>query len=119
VFLALGAACSDPREAQALMLPVMGVLVLPMALLPNVVGDPQGPAAVAVTFYPPAAPLYLLLRVAVPPGVPWWQLGVSVLLVAALTLATVWAAGRIFRVGLLVQGRGATWGEMARWVVRG
>jgi hypothetical protein len=31
----------------------------------------------------------------------------------------VYAAGRIFRVGILMQGKGASLGQMVRWVFRG
>jgi len=37
----------------------------------------------------------------------------------APTLACVWAGGRIFRVGILMQGKGARLGEMLHWVWRG
>jgi ABC-2 type transport system permease protein len=35
------------------------------------------------------------------------------------TLLLVWAAGRIFRVGILMQGKGANLAEMMKWVFRG
>jgi hypothetical protein len=45
------------------------------------------------------------------------------LLAAGIALVTtvclVWAAGRIFRVGILMQGQGAKITDMAKWVVRG
>jgi ABC-2 type transport system permease protein len=44
-------------------------------------------------------------------------LGVVLVLIA--TLFTVYAAGRIFRVGILLQGKGASFGDMMRWVIRG
>lgn len=40
-------------------------------------------------------------------------------LVLAVTLACVWAAGRVFRVGILMQGKGARVGQMLQWVMRG
>jgi ABC-2 type transport system permease protein len=40
-------------------------------------------------------------------------------LVLATTIFCVYAAGRIFRVGILMQGKGAKLGEMLKWVIRG
>ena len=44
-------------------------------------------------------------------------MGVVVML--ATTLASVYASGRIFRAGILLQGKGAGLGQMLRWVFRG
>jgi hypothetical protein len=44
----------------------------------------------------------------------------SVMLTVLVTaLACVWASGRIFRVGLLLQGKGVRFADLMKWVVRG
>ena len=48
-----------------------------------------------------------------------WQPFVGIVVVLATTVLGVYAAGRIFRVGLLMQGKGARLSEMARWVFKG
>ena len=56
---------------------------------------------------------------AIPPGVPVWQLVLSAAGVAATTVGCVYVAGRIFRVGILLQGKGASLGQLAKWIFRG
>jgi ABC-type Na+ efflux pump permease subunit len=119
LFIAIGAACSDMRETQNLLLPVMLLACLPMFMLGTVLQEPNGPAVVGVSFFPFATPMLMTARMAIPPGAPLWQPLVGVLVVLATTVACVYAAGRIFRVGILMQGKGARLADLVRWVIRG
>jgi len=119
LFMAIGAAVSDIKEAQSLMTPVTLICVAPMFVWLNVVKEPSAPFSVAASLFPPATPMLMILRQSVPPGVPAWQPAMGVALVLLTSLLCVFAAGRIFRVGILMQGKGAKLGELLRWVVRG
>jgi ABC-2 type transport system permease protein len=119
LFAAIGAACTDMKETQNLLLPVMLICCVPMFLLTHVIREPNGPVVTAVSFFPFATPMLMIARQAIPPGVPAWQPYAGAAVVLATTLFCVWAAGRIFRVGLLMQGKGANLAQMARWVLRG
>jgi ABC-2 type transport system permease protein len=58
----------------------------------------------------------MLLRIGIAPGPPLWQIAIAVVLATATTFALVYAAGKILRTGLLMQGKAATLGEMWKWV---
>lgn len=116
LFIAVGAACTDMKETQNLMWPVMLLAMMPMFLMGSVLQEPNSTVAVSLSFFPFSTPMLMIMRQSVPPGVPAWQPLVGVGLVVLMTLLCVWAAGRIFRVGLLMQGKGAKLGEMLRWV---
>lgn len=119
LFTAIGAAVTDAREAQSLMTPVMLLVVSPMFVWINVVKEPSSTFSTIVSLVPTATPMLMVMRQAVPPGVPLWQPVLGVVLVVITTLICVFAAGRIFRVGILMQGRGAKFGEMLGWVFKG
>lgn len=119
VFIAIGAACTDMKETQTLLLPVALLICLPLFSLSYVLQEPNSPFAVAISLFPFATPMIMTVRQAVPPGVAFWQPLLGVFLVLGTTLLCVYCAGRIFRVGILLQGKGASLGELTRWLLRG
>lgn len=119
LFIAIGAACTDLRETQSMVWPVMLLATTPMFIWINVVREPNSSFSTAASFFPFATPMLMVIRLAVPPGVPTWQPLLGVLLVLATSLLCVWAGGRIFRLGILLQGKGANMGQLLKWVVRG
>jgi ABC-2 type transport system permease protein len=118
MFVAIGAACTDMKEPQTLMLPVMLPAMLPMFVLVPVLKEPDGVLARAVSFFPPSTPMLMITRQAMAANILWWEPLLGAAGVLAFTALCVWAAGRIFRVGILVQGKGAKLGEMLGWVFR-
>jgi ABC-type Na+ efflux pump permease subunit len=119
LFIAVGAAAGDIKDTQTLLMPIMVIAFLPFFALGPILVDPNGRVAVACSFFPFATPMLLVARQSVPPGVPAWQMATGIAIVLATTVFCVWAAGRIFRVGILMQGKGARMKDMARWVIRG
>lgn len=117
--IAVGSACASPNDAQHLAMLVMAPTLIPLFLLAPIMQAPNGTMATVMSFLPPFTPLIMLMRQAMPGGVPVWQPWIALVGVIAWTLFTTWAAARIFRIGILVQGKTAKISEMARWAVRG
>jgi ABC-2 type transport system permease protein len=116
IFITIGAACSDLKDAQGMMTPAMLIMMLPWMTWFAILNAPESPVSVGLSMFPTATPFLMLLRIMLPPGPPVWQIAVSVVLTTATSVAAVFAAGKIFRTGLLMQGKAATFGEMWKWV---
>jgi ABC-type Na+ efflux pump permease subunit len=117
LYIAVGSACSELKDAQSLMMPVMLLSMLPVFVWTAVLKNPSSPLSVGMSLFPPASPFLMLMRLALQPAPPAWQVGLSVILTTLTMLAVVWAAGKIFRTGLLMQGKPPSFAELARWVM--
>jgi ABC-2 type transport system permease protein len=116
--VALGSACATPQDAQHLAFLLVLPIIIPMFLLAPIMQQPNGGLALVMSFIPPFTPVVMLLRQALPGGVPWWQPWLSLVGVFAWAAATVWAAARVFRIGILSQGKTPQLSELAQWVLR-
>ena len=115
---AIGSAVNeDMREAQSLSFPITMLVILSIAIMTAAVANPTGPGAVWGSIIPFSSPIVMMARIpyGVPGTVPLWQLGLSMALLIAGFLFTVWFAGKIYRTGILMYGKKVTWKEMIRW----
>jgi ABC-2 type transport system permease protein len=117
--VALGSACGSAQDAQQLAFLLFLPVVIPMLTLSPVMAQPNGAFATAMSFIPPFTPVLMLLRQAMPGGVPWWQPWLGLVGVAIFAYFAIWAAARIFRIGILSQGKAPKLAELTQWVVRG
>jgi ABC-2 type transport system permease protein len=116
LFLAVGSACSDLKDSQSMVQPVMMLILLAYLGSFVVMRSPESAFAVGLSFVPTMTPFTMMLRLVQPPGPPLWQVLLSIVLLAATTAGILWAASRIFRVGLLMQGKPPTIPELIKWV---
>lgn len=117
IFSAIGAACSEIRDAQSLMTPVMLLVIIPMMCLGPILDSPSSTFSKAVSLFPPATPMLMFVRIAMQPGPEAWEIILAVILSVAFATACVWAAGKVFRVGILSQGQAPSFTKLIGWVL--
>ena len=117
LFAAIGSVINeDPQEAQSLMLPITMPIIFAFIILSSNLSTPDSKVMVWASIIPFTSPIVMMGRV--PSGVPWLQLVISMILLIGGFLFTTWAAGKIYRTGILMYGKKASWKEMFKWAFR-
>jgi ABC-2 type transport system permease protein len=117
LFAAVGAMVNSEQEAQQAQMPVVLLLVSTILLAQGIVMEPESTFARIVSMLPHAAPIVMPLRMTVT-TVPTSELAGALVSVALGALASIWLAGRIYRVGLLMYGKRPTLREVVTWIGR-
>ena len=114
LFAAVGSAVDSETEATQFTMPITMPLLLTYVLSFGVlVNDPHGSIATWLSFIPFTSPIAMLVRI--PFGVPTWQIIVSAALLFTGFLVTTWVASRIYKVGILIYGKKASFKEIIKW----
>jgi len=114
LFAAVGSAVDAQEDAQQFMMPIMMPIILAILVMMSAIKNPEGPVAFWFSMIPFTSPVVMMARI--PFGVPYWQLGLSMVLLIATFVAMVWAAGKIYRTGILMYGKKASWKELGKWL---
>ncbi len=121
LFAAVGSVVNeDPQEAQSLLLPISMPIIFSFIIMSIAVQDPGGPLAVWASMIPFSSPIVMMARIpyGVPTTVPYWQLLLSMALLAGGFLFSTWMAGKIYRTGILMYGKKPSWKTMWKWAFK-
>lgn len=111
---AVGATVTESREGQQ----VTGLFTLPV-MIPywftyQIMSNPNGPLAVAMSYFPLTAPVALTMRAGFT-SLSFGEILLSVGLLSLSALAALWLAGRAFRLGMLRYGQRLNLREILGW----
>jgi ABC-2 type transport system permease protein len=115
MFGAVAAMVNSEAEARQAQIPVVLLLMLPSVMMVGILAAPNGSLARTLSLIPFTSPIAMPVRWASTP-VPMVELAGSLALLVIAVVGTVWIAGRIYRVGILMYGKKPGLKEIARWV---
>ncbi len=114
LFAAIGSAVDSETETQQFMFPVTILIILGLFVAIGTMQNPESSISFWFSLIPFTSPIVMMARI--PFGVPYWQIFVSMVLMVGTFIAFVWMAGKIYRTGILMYGKKASWKEMIKWI---
>jgi ABC-2 type transport system permease protein len=114
LFAAVGAAVDSDTDTQQFVLPITLPLILGLLVMIRAFQYPDDPIAFWFSMIPFTSPIVMMARI--PFGVPQGQVIVSMLILVATFIGTIWLAGKIYRTGILMYGKKVSFKEMFKWL---
>lgn len=115
VFATVGAAVTSEQEAQSVQFLALLPLITPLLFMQTILNAPLGATATTLGVIPFTAPIAMPMRMASTP-VPGVEIAASLVLMVIGMAVVAWAAGKIYRVGLLSTGKRPTFAELLQWL---
>ncbi len=118
VFIAAGSPLTTEQAAQQVTSYLVLLLVIPIVLALPAMKNPDATWIKVLTFIPLLTPTMMALRI--PIQMPQlWEIVLTIVIMLLSIYFGMVAAGRIFRVGILMTGKAPGLGEIFRWIRKG
>ena len=114
IILSIGSVCNTLKEAQNYMGVITMLMMVPLLTMMFIPKDPHGTVATVLSWIPIYTPFIMMNRAAADP--PLFDVIGTMLLLIASTAGVLWAAVKIFRVGILRTGQPPRLLEIFRWL---
>ncbi len=116
LFASMGATIEDVQEAGNFQGMLMMLPWVPFFFLSGVIANPNGLVALITSYFPLTSPGVMTIRLAMLARIPV----IDVIISAVLLLLTTWLiiklSGKIFKTGMLMYGKNATFSEIVKWI---
>lgn len=113
IFAAIGSAIDNESDSQQFITPVMMPLILSIYIAMAAFRDPGGSIAFWFSMFPLTSPIVMMARI--PFQIPAWEILLSMAILTASFIFSIWFSGRVYRVGILMYGKKITWKELWKW----
>lgn len=114
IFVAVGSVLTTEQEAQQWTGYLSMIFTLPLVFIITGVENPNSPILRILEFVPFFTPMIMAQKIPLTP-IPAWEIGATVLVLVASVILSMWVAGKIFRVGILITGKRPSFDEVVRW----
>jgi ABC-2 type transport system permease protein len=115
LYAGVGAAFDTEQDAQNFQAVITMFLVVPLVMIVQIMNQPDGGVAVALSLFPFFTPILMFLRMTLT-QVPAIQLAASVVIMLATIVAMAWLVGKVYRIGILMHGSKPKLRELLRWI---
>ena len=113
-FAAIGSAVENEADTTQLQMPVTVPLLLAFFIALYAFNAPDSQLVWWGSMIPFTSPIVMLARI--PFGVPMWELGLSIALLAVTFLACGWLSAKIYKIGILMFGKKTTFKDLWKWL---
>ena len=114
LFAAVGSAVDAEADTQQFVLPITIPLILSFLLIQNIMDNPDGSLAFWMSIIPFTSPVIMMVRL--PFGVDSFDLFLSMITLIISFISIAWIASKIYRVGILMYGKKASYKEIWKWI---
>ena len=115
LFAIVGAAADTEADTQQLIIPIIMPMIFIYTISFSLIGKADSGAAVWGSHIPFSSPIIMLQRVGANTASAW-EVIISLVILALTFVFTTYLAGKVYRVGILMYGKKASWKEIIKWL---
>jgi ABC-2 type transport system permease protein len=115
IFALIGSMVTTVQEGGQFAFPPIMILLIGFYFSFAVVRDPNSTLSFWVSIAPFFAPITMPVRILAETP-PFWQIALAIGVNAVAIAGLVWLAARVYRVGMLMYGKRATFPEVWKWI---
>lgn len=114
MFAASGSSVDSVQDAQQFNTIIMLPIILGIIVMMQVFNDPNSDMVFWFSIIPFTSPVVMMARI--PFDIPAWEVILSLVILYASFVATVWIAAKIYRVGIFMHGKKPSFKELWQWI---